>query len=187
MKRRWTPEKVKAMRRELLEGGLTLKQVAERERVSVQQISKVVGRLDRSTAAERHKQVRLFVEAGKSDDEIAMTVGLSAQYVSLIRRRSGVSRPRGRRPDWTQEKIIEKARLWYEFYGSLSASDWQPPRRMRISRPEMVNRFQDFGAPHVTTVIKRFGSWSEMLRQADLPVARVSRQAPRNPSRRASA
>lgn len=165
------------MRQELLHEDLTLREVAEREGVSVQQISKLVGNLDRTRAAERQDQVRLLAKAGKSDADIALTVGLSTQYVGVLRRRSGFVRPPGRPPDWTREKIIEKAHLWYELYGSLAASDWQPPRRMRLIHPEMVERFRDFGAPHVTTVIKRFGSWSEMLRQANLPPARTARRA----------
>jgi hypothetical protein len=178
MKRRWTADKTEAMRRELLEEGLTLRQLAERERVSVQQISKVVGRLGRPTAEERHQQVRLLVETGRGDVEIALALGLTAEYVRRLRLRSGITRRPGRPPEWTREKVVEKARLWFGVNGSLSASDWQPPRRMRMRRPEMVQTFQDFGAPHVTTVIKLFGSWSEMLRQANLPEGRASARRP---------
>jgi lambda repressor-like predicted transcriptional regulator len=45
--KRWRPDKIDAMRKELLESGATLRELAEREGVSPQRISQLVGKLNR--------------------------------------------------------------------------------------------------------------------------------------------
>jgi DNA-binding CsgD family transcriptional regulator len=170
----WSLEKIQAMRQELLEGGLTLRQVAQHEGVSLQRIQQLVGRLDRGRSRSRaqRERVQLLGEAGHSDAEIAEALKLSPAYVSELRRQSGIRHPN--RLKWTRDLIIQTARAWYDRYGfTPTSTDWNPTKAKRMGHHERARRFYEFGGPYTTTVVTRFGSWSAMIAESRLPPTSV--------------
>jgi predicted DNA-binding protein YlxM (UPF0122 family) len=165
---RWPPAKVKAMRKELL-AGATLQEIADRESVSKQRISQVVGKLNRPEPQYQQKVAKLF-KAGKSDEQIAAKLGISLSYVQYLRQQSNLWRYRGPARKWTPELILKKAQEWYKKYGySPMPTDWSPWLARKYGHAERVKRFYKLGAPHVSTVYKHFPTWHEMLEQAGLP------------------
>lgn len=181
-RRRWPPEKIEAIRLEL-ERGSTLLELAAREGVSRQWIHQLVGPLgrDRSWKAKaRTHQMRQRIyeltQQGLSDQDIARMVQLRTETVRCHRRQTGLLRPRVSRK-WTHELIIKSAQVWYAQYGYLASTDWSPAQAIRQSHPERAARFYQFGAPSLAIVVRRFGSWSEMKRQAGLSPSPVGSPA----------
>jgi predicted DNA-binding protein YlxM (UPF0122 family) len=92
--RKWSSEKVAAIRRELLDEDkpLKLKEIAQREGVSKQYISELVGPLNRYAA--RHERILKLYNSGKLDIEIAETIGLTRRIVRSHLRQAGINLPR---------------------------------------------------------------------------------------------
>ena len=78
---------------------------------------------------------------------------------------------------WTSQRIIEFAQWWYKQFGSLAAIDWNPAQARALGHKERVKRFLEYGAPYMSSVQKRFGSWEEMKRQAGIPTSTVGYEA----------
>jgi DNA-binding CsgD family transcriptional regulator len=175
----WSSEKVEAVRKELLEEGKTLKEIAAREHVTYQAIMYHVGRLNRGNSRMQANQQRVLelVKAGKTDAEIAQETGLGKRYVSLLRRAAGIkylAKPKTQTP----EHSLKCAHKWVELYGyTPAAADWNPAVAVRSGQKERANRYGDFRqeykAPHTNTVRNQFGSWSEFIRQTGLPPAKA--------------
>ncbi len=177
---RWPREKIEAMRKELLEDGMTLQEVADREGYSPQRISQIIGPLGRDRnwkirvrGRNNQERVRKLAEAGKSDKQIAAETGLSKSTIANHRLAAGIRRPHGNKKH-TAEHIIWCARKWAELFGyTPAATDWNPALAKslgHLERAERCHKFRaEFGAPPVVIVQRLFGSWSEMIRQAELP------------------
>ncbi len=174
-RRSWPAEKIEAMRKELLEDGATLQLIATREGVSRQWISQLVGRLDRPDAQDHREWVKFLAEIGRSDQEIAEATGLTVGTAQNLRLQvTSVRRSRGKKQKWTRELILQKAHEWYSRYGYTPTSiDWNPNAAIALGHCERAQRFHDFGAPYAKTVLDRFGSWLEMIRQSGLPPAPI--------------
>lgn len=81
---------------------------------------------------------------------------------------------------WTKEEVIEAAHRWQETYGEPpTAVDWAPSDSrarareglLRVSRwMERARRFEEGYFPWTGTVSKLFGTWNNMLREANLEV-----------------
>jgi AraC-like DNA-binding protein len=92
--RHWSPEQIEAMRKELIEDGATLQQIADREGKSRQRISQLVGPLKRREYDLR--AVAAGLRQNKSDTAIASDTGLSRTYVQQLRLSLGIKRSAGR-------------------------------------------------------------------------------------------
>ncbi len=176
-KRRRPPEKIEAMRKELLEDGATLQEIGVREGVTKQRISQLVGPIggvafrNRQHAQDRverrREQVKSLAERRQSDQQIAEAIGISVFTVAKHRQRSGIFRHR----KWSRDLICQKAIKWFRRYGySPGVADWNPRQAIKIGCPERASRFYEFGeAPFSQTVYRHFDSWPEMIAEADLP------------------
>lgn len=173
--RRWTLEKIAAMRQEIVEEGKTLQEIGEREGVSRERIRQLVGNVDEEKSARRKalrsEQVKRLFDAGLSDEQIIAQTGIPKTAVKKHRSASGLRRPNPNQK-WTPEKLIEFAQWWFNEFGSLAVSDWCPPMARKLGHQERIDRFYELGAPNLTTVTRCFGSFSEMKRQAGLPASK---------------
>jgi HNH endonuclease len=165
---------------EQLSGGAKLAQVGRLHGVSQERVRQIAGSIGwrqnqwRNSVNDANRQsVIELCQARKSDEEIAAQLQLKLFKVKELRQQAGIKRPR-RDKQWTQPEIIKRARLWYETFQSLAAIDWNPSWAKSHGTPERAERFYRFrdehGCPYSKQVQKEFGSWSEMLRRAGLPV-----------------
>lgn len=172
--KRWFPEDVETLREELKTA--TLKEVGERYGISAERVRQLTGtgrinpdprwRHRKRRAANRAKTRELFLN-GLTDKEIAGELRVSVGTASEYRRSQGLLRPRAWK--WGRQRIIQFAQYWYGKYGFLGVADWHPSFARKMGHLERIERFYQEGAPNYTTVVQRFGSWSEMKRQAGLP------------------
>jgi hypothetical protein len=59
---------------------------------------------------------------------------------------------------------------WHAEHGHPpGATDWNVAQLRRRGQHDLVDRFYASGAPHLSTVINRFGGWSTMIEAAGLP------------------
>jgi hypothetical protein len=110
--------------------------------------------------------IRNLAEAGKADTEIAKEVKLSVDKVATYRRQAGIKRSVRKH---TRESMIEFGRWWYEEFGILSVADWSPTHARAAGQLERVERFYDYGAPFLGSVVREFGSFAEFKRVAGIP------------------
>jgi hypothetical protein len=115
---------------------------------------------------------------GLSDNQISKRLKIGRNYVGQLRLEAGIKRPNYRK--WTQEKVIEFAKRWYQEFGVLSANDWNVGYLRATGDKVRLKRFYGHDAPHLNTVLQLFGSWSEMKRQAGIPASKLGQWA-RNP------
>jgi DNA-binding CsgD family transcriptional regulator len=88
-----SPEQIEAMRRELLEEGCTLQQIADREGITRQRVYQLVGPLRRghSRMQDTRERIVALYEAGKSDVEISQIMDITKQTVRRHLRKAGIS------------------------------------------------------------------------------------------------
>lgn len=174
--RRWTPEKIESMRKEVLEQGTTMAQIAEREGVTYQRIQQLIGPLHGQSHRNRERikleKVTELVQLEKSDPQIAHELGVSLSNVHRLRLLAGIHRRK-----WTRIKVIDKAIEWRRRYGyTPAASDWNPAYLIKHGDPVRAERFYESGAPYINTVRQLFGNWSVMIEEAGLPPATKGRR-----------
>lgn len=173
----WSPAKKEAVRRELLEEGKTLKEIAVREGATYQAVHYQVGALKRgkSRSQAQLEKIQKLVEDNKSDDEISEKTGLTIGTVRNYRGILGIKRPNSLKQH-TQEHSIWCALKWNELFGyTPAATDWNPSlarQRGYIERAERFNKFRDeYNCPTIGTIQHLFLSWSEFIRETGLPPA----------------
>jgi transposase-like protein len=176
----WSPEEIKAMRKEVLEDGTTIKQLAERNGVTHQRIQQLIGPLygqsHRNRVDAKLNNVIELIRLRKSDEEIAACLGISLGSTKMLRLRAGIHRS-NRLYKWTRAKVIAKALEWHERYGyTPSACDWNPSFLKNHGDLERSERFYESGAPHLNTVRRLFGNWSVMINETGLLPASKSRR-----------
>jgi hypothetical protein len=167
--KKWTPERILAMRKELLRGKATLQQVADREGVSRQRISSLVGPLKRRKRRVPVGLIRDLALEGKNNRQITDALGLSRDTVRYHRGKLGIPAQSGPPLRWPPERIIKVAQTWYKHFGSLNSTDWNPGYLKRKGDHKRLARYNKYRPPHSRRVMKRFGSWPKMMQAAGLP------------------
>jgi transcriptional regulator with XRE-family HTH domain len=173
---KWPPEKIEAMRRELLQEDKSLREIAKREGVTGERIRQLVGNLNRghSRFEAAVEKVRLRAEAGKSDEEIASETGYAMNTVMQYRQKAGIKRPNPRKRH-TIESSVSYAQLWFQEYGFVpGVADWNAALAIQVGHLERVRRLEEFSQkygkpPTLGTIQSLFGSHPELIRQAELP------------------
>ncbi len=173
--RLWTLEQIEGLCDELA-AGASWAVVADREGLTVDELYRLTGVEVRKQDKRRQslERVRQLAEAGRSDLEIVAETGLTASYVQRLRLKSGIRRNLSHTPEHT----IWCARKWAKLFDyTPAAADWNPAQAKAQGHHERAERFcrfrAEFGCPYFSTVKELFGSWSEMIRQAELPPSPV--------------
>ena len=173
-----SPKEIEALRQEVLGNRLTYTQIGIRKGVTTEWVRQVlnlgnIASIRRQRLVENQENIRRLVEAGKSDKEIAAEMAVSTNLVVEFRLEHGLRRPNPLRKH-TRQSAINCALLWYKRYGyTPAATDWSPAQAKKVGQIERAERFlafrAEFEAPLTSVVLGLFPSWSEFIRQTELP------------------
>lgn len=103
-----------------------------------------------------------------------------ALHAAGLRARPRPMRPRGQ--ILTHEDILQAIRAWHRLYGEPPAmSDWAPARARRVGHEWRAQRYLAGNWPHLSTVLKHFGTFGAAVEAAGLEPRPRGRHTRSNP------